>query len=539
MKSIVSTFAFLSIVSLSTTAQSPEILWWFDTNDSAFGSAAAADIDADGNLELVFGCYRNDSTVYALNAEDGSLLWKRNLAGFAEGCNDVAPIISDIDLDGSMEVVVPSSCNPKTFAFNGANGATEWSTDLHGSDSPPTIADVDGDNKPEILHGNFGGSVSCLNGEDGSIEWDLSVDPNSWIQTAPAIMDVDNNDVLDFVVGNWSFGTNHKIFCYRADNQELLWDSDLPNEPMYHGTSFADIDSDGFIELVIGSYDGSIYVLNAEDGSEHWTFSFPNAVYTAAATSIADLNNDDYYEIVFFDFNMVGVLSHTGTLLWDYTIPSLGQSFRGAAISDINNDEILDVVFGASNGSLYALSGNNGSLIWSLDLAAHYGNPNFEIDHGPVIADFNNDGLLDVFVVGGHTEFPDFSGNYGRAYAITTNSLGGPDWLMFRRDSTRSGTVPINISTPLADPEGIEFDFKLFPNPSKGIVAVELDLVAHRSLSLNVYDSKGRLVETPLDGKDLNERKLFLNEKGLYSKGIYLAVLNIDSSTFTRKFLIW
>ena len=98
-------------------AQETSIKWWFDLNDSAFGSAAAGDIDQDGYLEISFGCYRNDSMVYVLNAEDGSLLWKRNLAGDFEGCNDVAPLIYDVNRDGKLEVVVPASCNPTTFCF--------------------------------------------------------------------------------------------------------------------------------------------------------------------------------------------------------------------------------------------------------------------------------------------------------------------------------------------------------------------------------------------------------------------------------------
>ena len=55
-----------------TEAQTPTIKWFYDVNDASFGQSAAADIDHDNKLELVFGCYRNDSCVYALNAEDGS-----------------------------------------------------------------------------------------------------------------------------------------------------------------------------------------------------------------------------------------------------------------------------------------------------------------------------------------------------------------------------------------------------------------------------------------------------------------------------------
>jgi outer membrane protein assembly factor BamB len=145
---------------LFAQAQVPVQLWGFDTRDASFGQTAAGDIDGDGKLELVFGCYRNDSSIYALNAEDGSLLWKFNAAKPGrDGCNDVATLIVDVDDDGIPEVIVPSSCNPTTYCFDGKTGALIWSARTRSSDSPPTVADIDGGGKLEILHGEFGGWV--------------------------------------------------------------------------------------------------------------------------------------------------------------------------------------------------------------------------------------------------------------------------------------------------------------------------------------------------------------------------------------------
>ena len=62
-------FSFICL-SPVTQGQTPRILWRFDTKGASFGQSAAGAIDGDGELELVFGCYRNDSAVYALNAED-------------------------------------------------------------------------------------------------------------------------------------------------------------------------------------------------------------------------------------------------------------------------------------------------------------------------------------------------------------------------------------------------------------------------------------------------------------------------------------
>lgn len=54
-----------------------------------------------------------------------------------------------------------------------------WIINTKGSDSPPTIADIDNDNKPEVIHGEFTGYVIAINAENGTQAWEILVDPNS------------------------------------------------------------------------------------------------------------------------------------------------------------------------------------------------------------------------------------------------------------------------------------------------------------------------------------------------------------------------
>ena len=485
LKSLFSVFLALTVFIGHLSAQTPQIKWWYDTEDMSFGNAAMADVDGDNLPEIAFSTYRNDERLIVLNAEDGSLLWEVNTGG----CNDVAPVIYDVDMDGELEIVLPSSCVPQTFCFDAATGALEWATPTHGSDSPPTIGDVDNDNKPEILHGEFNGWIICINGEDGSVEWEFNADPNCWIQTAPTILDVDGNGQLDFVVATWSFGTNHKIFAFRGDNHALIWESDLPNDVIYHGASCADIDGDGSLELAIGDYSGLLNVVNSEDGTLLWDYSFPSSYYIGAPTSIADLDNDEHFEIVAIGWFKVAALNDDGSQLWSYSIPGYGSSFRGAAISDVNNNDILDVIFGTSEGNLIALNGNNGSLIWNVDLQAHFGPDDFEIDHGPLIADFDGDGLLDAFVVGGHAEYPAIENNYGRAYAVSLENSGGPDWTMFRRNIVRSACVC--DSAPVA----IAYHNFQITDKKVGFLPLEQKLIiagiSKETFNLKVYNSVG------------------------------------------------
>src|SRR5947209_6608767 len=61
---------FLILVTATgSTAQPPSVKWSYPVHDACFGQPAAADLDGDGKLEIVFSCYWNDSNVYVLNGQ--------------------------------------------------------------------------------------------------------------------------------------------------------------------------------------------------------------------------------------------------------------------------------------------------------------------------------------------------------------------------------------------------------------------------------------------------------------------------------------
>ncbi|MBK7696646.1 MAG: VCBS repeat-containing protein [Saprospiraceae bacterium] len=483
-------FLFISLALFSfnvLTSQVPTVKWWFDTKSFSAGMAAADDLDGDGKLEIVFGCYRNDGGVYALNAENGSVLWSYFPHTPAdEGCNDVAPLIYDVNSDGLLEVIIASSCTPKTTCLNGKTGEVIWQANTMGSDSPPTIADLDGDGKLEILHGEFLGWVRCLSAEKGTLLWDLQVNRNSWVQTAPTIVDVNNDGQLDFVVGTWNFDNKDSLYAFNGKTRERLWTLPIHGH-IYHGTSVADFDNDKKPELIVGSYNSNLYCINGDDGSIDWTYQGPGAVSCPAV--IGDIDNDGECEVILTSWYKTIALTNTGLVKWEYEMPSSSYNFRGTVLADINGDAFLDVIFGTYAGEFIALNGSNGSEIFNMDIATHYGKSPFDINHAPLISDFDDDGTLDAFFVGGWgVASPTIKNNYGRAYMVSVGIGNGPDWLMFQHDIRRQSSMCYDYTTSLNDNSpDIEQELNLvYPNP-----ATDFIIIPNKSQEIEIFSSLG------------------------------------------------
>lgn len=528
----------------------PSIAWTYSLNSAVFGSAASADIDKDGKSEIVFAAYNNDGRVHCLNAEDGSLKWTYNISG----CGDVAISIYDLDGDDTLDVFVNGSCNPSAFCINGLTGALTWSVPSGGGDSPPTIADIDNDGKPEIVFGNFSGQIRILNGEDGSLNKNIQV-ISSTIQTDPVLVDVNNDGNLDIIVANHFNNTGYYTYCYDYVTSTTHWVNfhadNMSTYYAYHGGALADIDKDGKMEYVIGANNGLVRALNVENGSVLWSISNPSAS-VMGAISIADVNNDDTLDVIYHrgDANNSIVVANgfTGQVKWSY--PVMAGAFRGSAVSDLNGNGKLDLVSAHYMGKIHAVEPFSG-LLWTLDLWPLFPQtlPYLMTDNGPLVDDFDGDGFLDVFVAAGYSTYSVNPNSIGRAYMIKGNTGTCPPWTMYRHDHNRSGYISANevntqcsIINGVKEKELIGMNVKVSPQPFIDKTEISVSGLNTKKATLSIRDLQGRLVavktaeQLQQKGSDFfwewNSEKV---EQGIYLYQIEDGSIQLNGKLFKNK----
>jgi outer membrane protein assembly factor BamB len=268
---------------------------WNHTIGRVWGSSPRlGDIDNDGGLEVVVACsatfnpYTGENIappmIYALNGEDGSVVWTHILPESIES----TPAVGDLDNDGRLEVVVGCK-DHKIYVLNGENGTQQWNFTTGGPIlSSPALGDIDGDGKLEIVIGSDDKRIYALNG-DGSQLWNFTT--GDWVESSPALGDVNSDGKLEVIVGS----EDHKIYALNGENGTQLWNF-ITGGAVFSSPALADVDGDDKLEVVVGSNDKKIYALNGEDGSELWSYRTGGFVWSSPA--VGDIDNDGGLEIV-------------------------------------------------------------------------------------------------------------------------------------------------------------------------------------------------------------------------------------------------
>ena len=230
---------------------------WATSSHSPCDYTTAADLDDDGQLEVVGGnvAYRADGTSFYDRTAD-----------FRDGY----PAVADLDLDGTPEiVVVHSAFTPSPYAGDhwlralnadgtdrfgpidlnaGAAPATDVDAGTVGGGGPPTIANFDDDPEPEIAAA--GAYAYAVFEADGAVKWVSISNDRSSRKTGSSVFDFDGDGVAEVVYADQQWlrvydgPTGDVRFCL-CNTSATLWEYPV----------VVDVDADGHAELVVASND--------------------------------------------------------------------------------------------------------------------------------------------------------------------------------------------------------------------------------------------------------------------------------------------
>jgi hypothetical protein len=244
---------------------------------------AVADIDADGDLDIVVG-NKND----AATADGARLYVYENVGSTYEPRfrqTDVlkpvdayyfAPEFGDLDADGDLDLLLGTwNENVLYFRNDGSPEAPTWVQDeAAGIDPPrvsnavPALGDIDRDGDLDLFIGQANGRLVFYRnvGTPRAARWEFVSDSFDEIRvgrrSAPTLVDVDGDGLLDLVVGRES--RDAVVFRNVGSPGEPHFEQYGGLElglPPISSPVFADIDGDGLPDVVSGSVSGGLVTL--------------------------------------------------------------------------------------------------------------------------------------------------------------------------------------------------------------------------------------------------------------------------------------
>ena len=242
----------------------------------AYGSPIAVDIDHDNETEILVSS--RDGNLYCFNpdatAQPG---WPFALGGSGQN----SPCAGDVNGNGQIEVVATENTNNQIYLIAAdGNIFPNWpKTVIQNGDFPPspTLADLDGDGDLEIIQPSSEGEVYVWTWEGDTFSgWPQSL--GDVCHSSAAVANVDDTPGLEIIVGC----DDGKIYAFdTAGNQIAGWPIQTDAE-IYSTPTIGDLDLDGDVEVVVSGMDANVYVWDCAgdyaggDGVEWGTFRHDN-----------------------------------------------------------------------------------------------------------------------------------------------------------------------------------------------------------------------------------------------------------------------
>lgn len=416
------------MIGASVANSAPQVLSWSDVRWSSFDAAtgragpagtlpepliaAPAFAEIDGGAAIVM-LHRNHGVV-ALRASDGRELWRSAgqlsedqprtsasivqtasgdfLVARSDGLSALSAVdgvevwsipgqlrgvhVGDWDGDGvaetfaSMAYSADPSGPPRysLFAID-ARGRVLWKLALEQDLEPWGLVNVRYvGGKRGILLRRHAGITAMIHGPRGL--WEAQPSRTKPIQATPAVgFDAGGDPIVALVS---PFGSEDGLVAFDGRDGGVLWNARESFSPN-RGAVVARWPGSGVDEVfALGRVKGEANVMllgyRLTDGALMRSLKTPFTLWLSCTPVLANFRKRDQLDVALssssYEERAIALIDgRTGLAVWQ--VPTSERSLGGVAAADITDDGLADVIAVAQDGSVYAIRGSDGHVLWT------------------------------------------------------------------------------------------------------------------------------------------------------------------------------
>lgn len=470
-----------------------------------FRNVTLADINADGRAEVLVGI--NDQ-FYVF--ENGQILWQKALSGVAI----YPPSVADIDDDGDMEIVQLTgqvAGNAYIFQHDGTD-YPNWPKNFNDNLllTAPVLADLDDDRMMEVilLERIFpGGNVHILrlDGSAFNANWPVALAATPAV--TPSVGDVDNDGALEIVVNS-----TQARYVFALDGQ---FEPGFPLEThprqryAFQSPILVDLDDNQDLEIVGATHGDNLSPLPEFYVMEHtaanfsgWPVFVPDQSWTFNTPTVVEI--DDAYHI--FMSRPIGTEPADMLYGWDananllpgFPIVKPGGLEGIISVADIDGDDEMELVFGSNlidengMGRIHAYEMDGSGDVSGFPIET----PGWTFMNGAALEDIDGNGTMDLVALSYISTFGEgtdsiFINAYDLAVPYSPEKVL---WGTYKGSNRRDGLVGQQTTTAVRNPDVGLLQAQVFPNPVQSNVQLAFELDRAATVSVELLDAAGRLL---------------------------------------------
>ncbi|MGB0430935.1 MAG: T9SS type A sorting domain-containing protein [Bacteroidia bacterium] len=407
---------------------------YYEDTTGTLSSPKAADLNSDGILDIVIGAGQEDKnkvSTIAVNGANGKLLWKTTATNEIFG----SAVFFDANKDKTPDVLM---CGRKGIleCRNGKNGDLIWEffskpkseaadSGWHNFFQPQIIADQNNDGYEDILVSNGGdksksytdtvgrpaGLIMVLSGKNGRIIGQIKTPDKQETYMAPLVYDFNNDGKLQVLFG--SGGETMSGALWVIDLKDLI--DGKPKQStriVFTGKkgfiappSIADLNLDGYKDIVVNAYNGDIMCFSGKDFAKLWQIDL-EGFETQCSPAIGNFygtHHPDVLAIVFKgqapnfkDYHQLLIDGKSGKVVWQDSLSDL--QFASAAAVDFNGNGYDQALFSynrlVNNAFVHDLELYNFQSFASKSIVK--GEKGINLSSTPLVVDLDGDDSLEI-----------------------------------------------------------------------------------------------------------------------------------------------